>query len=641
VSDIITKDFIEKYSGRMAPFGGNGVGYLTYKRTYAREVPGEDRTEDWHETIARCINGAQAIGADYTKEEAQRLFDYMFNLKGSFAGRCLWQLGTPMIEKYGGPSLLNCWYVDINSIRSFEFVMHHLAMGGGVGFSIERSIVHDFPKVKENVTIRHDRTADADFIVPDSREGWVSLLREVLQSFFFTGKSFSYSTILIRGYGAPLKTFGGTASGPEILIEGMTNISSILSARAGKKIRSIDALDICNVIGKVIVAGSARRSAQIGIGDCDDYLYLRAKRWSTHNIPAYRSNSNNSIYADSYDEIIDEFWKNYDGGSEPYGLINRKLARKNGRLGELVDDSRVNGVNPCGEIFLESGESCNLGEIFLPRIASKKELIDISKLIYKTQKAITTLRFPFRETEEVVQRNRRLGLGITGWLQATPDQVSWLDECYKELRAFDIEWSKKKGINPSIKLTTTKPSGTLSLLPFVTPGIHPAYDQYFIRRIRIGSNDPLVQVCRDNGYNVQYDIQLDGTENHRLCVVDFPCSVPEGTKLANEMTAIEQLEWVVKAQTVWSDNAVSVTVYYKKEELEDIKIWLKKNYSTKIKSVSFLLHSDHNFPLPPYEAISKEQFVKMQSKVKPFGSLSRVDSAEIDSECDSGACPIK
>jgi adenosylcobalamin-dependent ribonucleoside-triphosphate reductase len=304
--------------------------------------------------------------------------------------------------------------------------------------------------------VRHEKTNDADFIVGDSRNGWSALLGKVLKSYFETGESFTYSTILVRGYGASLKTFGGTASGPEVLIEGIQNISDILNARVGKKIRSIDALDIANIIGKIVVAGSARRSAQIAIGDPDDFLFLKAKNWGKGDIPAWRANSNNSIYADAYDEIIDEFWKGYDGSGEPYGLINRNLIRKNGRLGEKVNDNKVIGTNPCGEIGLEDGEPCNLAEIFLPNISSKEELFDVSALLYKTQKAITTLAYPYKKSQDVIERNRRLGQGITGWLQATEEQLSWVDDAYKNLKAVDEKWSNEIKINKSIKLIWKK-----------------------------------------------------------------------------------------------------------------------------------------------------------------------------------------
>lgn len=641
--NIITEEFVSQYVNKTPPWGFSGLGEIVYKRTYSRDIEELGRKEEWHETIARCINGAQKIGAGYTQDEAERLFDYVFNLKGIFSGRSLWQLGTPLVEKMSGVSLVNCWTTTISKVEDFKFLMDHLMVGGGVGYSVERAMVHDFPKVKKVSGITHQKTNDADFIVPDSRQGWSSLLEKVLNSYFYSGQSFTYSTILIRGFGAPLKTFGGTASGPEVLIEGMSEICKILDSRVGKKIRSIDALDIANIIGKIVVAGSARRSAQIAIGDPDDFLFLRAKNWGNGDIPAWRSNSNNSIYADSYDEIIEEFWKGYNGSGEPYGLINRSLMKNTGRLGEFVDDSRIIGTNPCGEISLEDGEPCNLAEIFLPNIQSKEELIDLSKLLYKTQKAITTLSYPYKKSQDVIHKNRRLGQGVTGWMQSTEEQLSWISDSYIALKEFDKQWSDQIGISPSIKLTTVKPSGTLSLLAGVTPGIHPAYAEYYIRRVRMGSGDPLVQYCREKGYHVQYDIGLDGKENHTICVVSFPCETPVHAVLAKDVTAIDQLEWVMKAQTDWADNNVSVTVYYRKEELDGIKKWLSENYTSNIKSVSFLLHSDHGFNLAPYEEITKDRYDSMYSKIKVSGNFldTSVGLSIDDLECITGACPVK
>lgn len=643
--EFIDPAFVASYAEQRAPWGFSGLGEIVYMRTYSRFVESLGRKEQWHETLERSINGAQEIGAGYTQEEMQRLFDYMFNLKGSFSGRALWQLGTPLVRKFNASSLNNCYYTNIESIEDYEFLMDHLMLGGGVGFSVERARVHSFPKIKPGVTISHVRTNDADFIVPDSRQGWSALLHEVLKSYFHTGKSFTYSTILVRSFGAKLNTFGGTASGPEILIEGMEDISKILARRSGKKMRSIDALDIANIIGKVVVAGSARRSAQIAIGDPDDFLFLKAKNWNSGTIPAYRGNSNNSIYADSYDEIVDELWKGYNGSGEPYGLINRGLASKEGRLGEYIKDDKIVGPNPCAEIILEDGESCNLAEIFLPNVTSREELEDLSILLYKTQKAITTLDYPYEKTRKVVARNRRLGQGITGWMQATDEQISWTSDAYDKLREFDTKWSLELGISESIKLTAIKPSGTLSLLAGVSPGIHPAYARFYIRRVRIGAGDPIVDYCRARGYPVQYDIGLDGKEDHKTMVVTFPCESPENALLAKDTTAIEQLEWVVKAQTLWADNAVSVTVYYKKEELPGIQEWLKNNYEKKVKSVSFLLHSEHGFNLAPYEEITEDEYNKISHRIKDVNmndSILEDRSLEtLDLECEGGACPVR
>jgi ribonucleotide reductase alpha subunit len=640
---VISQEFVDSYKGKQAPWGFNGLGEIVYLRTYSRPITELGRNETWPETLQRVVNGALEIGTKWTDEEAEKIFDHMFNLRCSVSGRALWQLGTDLVRKFNAASLNNCYFVNIEKIDDFEFLFDYLMLGGGVGFSVERSKIHELPKIKSGVSVKHERTYDADIIVPDSRGGWRRLLHSVLKSYFYTGKSFSYSTILVREFGAPLKTFGGTASGPGALIDGVEDICRVMENRVGKKLRSVDVLDICNIIGRIVVSGSSRRSAQISIGDPDDILFLRAKNWGSGNVPGWRSNSNNSIYADSWEEIMPELWKGYDGSGEPYGLLNRRLARSMGRVGEKKSDPSVEGFNPCAEIALGDGESCNLSTIFLPNIRSKKELNEVSILLYKLQKAITSMDYPYAKTTKIVQKNRRLGQSVTGILQATDEQVSWLDATYKNLVEFDEKFSATEGIPASIRLTTVQPSGTLSLLPGVTPGIHPAYARYYIRRVRFSSADPLVDACRRRGYKVVPEILIDGREDHTKLVVEFPCESPENAVLAKDMTAIEQLEWVKFMQKEWADNAVSVTVYYKKEELPDIKDWLKENFDAHIKSVSFLLHSDHNFPLPPYEEITKEHYEKMLASID--ASIPMVIDASgtmmDDADCATGACPVR
>lgn len=784
---ILSQSFIDSYRTVTPPFGFNGLGFIVYKRTYSR-IKDDGTNEEWYETVARCVNGAQKIGAGYTKDEAERLYDHVFNLRCNFAGRMLWQLGTPTVDKLCANSLLNCWFATINEPKAFLFLFENLMLGGGVGFSVRREDVHELPRVKKGVTITHQATKDADFIVPDSRQGWVKLLSKVLDAYYVTGKSFTYSTILVRGAGEKISGFGGTASGPQILIEGIEKIAGILKSREEKKLRSIDALDICNAIGSVVVAGNVRRSAEIALGDPDDYLYLRAKNWSLGNVPNHRAMSNNTIYADSFEHISDEVWSNgytidpHTGCAkgEPYGFFNLPLSQKYGRIkdgsmkdSEIYPEDRDNcsGTNPCqpawarvqirgregystigdikvgdeiacaggwtkvlakwstgvkpvyryktesigtfvgtenhrvlqrgekvevkdathidvwfnscdsanskiitekivsrellgdeevfdmtvdneshtywtdgciasncGEISLSSYECCNLSELYLNNITSKEQLIDCATLLYKTQKAIAAMPFLHEETNAIVHRNMRLGLGVTGVCQSL-DKVDWLDDCYVALRAFDAQWSKQRGWPRSIKLTTIKPSGTLSLLGGATPGVHPAYSQFYIRRVRMGSGDKLVKQCRDAGYHVEYVRDFDGKEKRDTVVVEFPCKTPEGAILAKDMPVLKQLDMVAKLQSIWSDNAVSVTAYYEPDELPALKAWMKENYEKNVKSVSFLLRDKHGFQQAPYEEITEAQYLAKISHVKP---LAQVSGGVLDGvECAGGACPVR
>lgn len=770
-------NFLKKYDDKQPLWGFGGLGYIVMKRSYARRI--ENRTEEWWEVVRRGVEGAQEIGANYTTEEAERLYDHVFNLRCNFAGRALWQLGTGTIKKLGANSLINCFYTDITKLEDFLFIFENLMLGGGLGYSVRKEHAYEFPKIKEGVIITHQKTNDADFIVPDSREGWIALLDKVLKSYFYSGKSFAYSTILIRGKGEKIKTFGGIAAGPQVLVNGISEICKVLKSREGKKLRSIDVLDVCNLISQIVISGNVRRSAAIALGDVDDSLFLKAKRWDTGKIPNWRAMSNNTVECNNIEDLQPLFWEGYKGNGEPYGLFNLKLAKKYGRTGEEHFDETGNGLNPCisgdtliwtrdGEVRIDSvvgeevdvwngytwstvvpqitgynqkmirltlsnekkidctyyhefnkegdmygnytkaidlkvgdflkeyrlpdntvekpkiksieelpdaekvfcfnepekhqgtfngivtrqcgeivaladKETCNLSELYMNNIPNKETMLDCAKLLYKYQKAVCNMNYIDKETTEIVHKNNRIGVGVTGILQNQKAlEENWYDYTYKELRNFDKRWSKERGWNKSIRLTTIKPSGSLSLLAGATPGIHPAYSEYYIRRVEMSSNDPLVKYCKDLGLNVEYRKHFDGTDDRLTVKVEFPCFVGEDTPTSEKLTAVELLEYVKKMQTIWADNAVSVTCYYKKEELPEIKKWLKNNYNDNIKTVSFLLHSDHGFIQAPYEPIAKEKYEELISNVKPITPINQDTTVtDLTSDCDTGSCPIR
>jgi ribonucleoside-triphosphate reductase len=628
------------------------VGYLTYKRTYARKLDetldSDSPTEEFEDTVERVLWSCQEqFGCHFTSEELDRLREYLMMFKGSVAGRFLWQCGTATVDRIGLASLQNCAFTVIDHpIRPFTWCMDMLALGSGVGYNLQRKHIDKLPEVR--TWFKKPKRMDdggADFIIPDSREGWVRLLGKTLKAAFLSHSpekgSFTYSTQAIRGAGQPIKGFGGVASGPEDLVWGIGKISEVLMKRAGRKIRPIDALDIMNIIGHIIVAGNVRRSAQIAIGDPDDVEFLLSKRWDMGTIPKWRAMSNNSVVCNDISELHDYFWDGYEGKGEPFGLINLNLSQSCGRLGETkYPDKGVQGFNPCAEQSLEPFETCCLAEVYLPNITSKLEFLDVIELLYRINKHSLMLPTHHPETLEVVRRNMRMGIGLTGILQASKEQMSWLDEGYKYLRDFDKKYSQINKMSPSIKLTTVKPSGTLSLLPGVLPGIHAGYARYMIRRITIASDHHLVDVCREHGYPIEYKLNLDGSEDYGSVVVTFPYSYPEGSKLAKDMTAIDQLEAIKHLQTVWSDNSVSCTIYYKLEELPEIKKYLQKNYKDNHKSLSFLLHSDHGFKQAPYEEITKEAFDKLVASTRPITSVASA-AFESDDECASGVCPVR
>ena len=638
-TDLDFKDII-------VPWGE--IGYITFKRTYARRLKDDDpnsKTEEFWQVVQRELDASdKQLGVGFKKKKKKRYAQLRMNLKFSTAGRFMWQLGTKTVDQLGLPSLQNCAFVVVNTpIRPFTWTFEMLMLGSGVGYNIQKHNVYQLPKLKNKIKIERKDTNDADFIVPDNREGWVKLLGKTLKAHFYGGEGFSYSTVCVRSKGATIKGFGGTASGPDDLCWGINEIHKILNSRSGKKLRPIDCLDIMNIIGSVVVAGNVRRSAQIAIGDYDDIEFLKSKRWDLGQIPNWRAMSNNSIVApENIDDLPKEFWETYNQG-EPYGLINLDLARTVGRTGETqYQDPEVEGFNPCAEQSLANFETCCLAEIFLSNIETYDELIECLTFAYRMNKHSLALHCSLKETEFIVNKNMRMGIGVTGVLQATEEQRSWLKNAYLWLRSYDEMYSKLHEFPISIKLTTLKPSGSLSLLPGVTPGVHPnPAGPYYIRRIRISSQSNLVDVCRKHGYSIEPQKNYDGTEDRTTMVVSFPCKLPESTPVAADYDWRTQLDMVRRMQAEWSDNSVSCTVYYKKEDIEDIKEYLKKHFKNEIKTVSFLLYHGHGFDQAPYETITKEQY---EETVKNTKQITSVEIKEEDFDiidCANGACPIK
>jgi ribonucleoside-triphosphate reductase len=613
------------------------------------------RVEEWFETCARVCQGLVDLGGKFTWRELQYLYETMFYLRGCVSGRALWQLGTDTVKNIGADSLQNCWHVAVNDVSAFTFTFNQLMLGGGVGFNVLPQYVYELPEISFNPPISRVNTHDCDLIVPDNREGWVELLDRILEAFYFTGKPLHYNTQCVRPKGAPIRGFGGTASGPEDLVMGMKNIVRILRSRYQNKLRPIDAMDIMNIIGEIVVSGNVRRSSEITLGDPHDFLYLNAKNWGLHQIPNWRTMSNNSIAANKYDDILPQFWisgytPNLDGEmeGEPYGLVNLNNCRRYGRLidgSDANNDPDVVGVNPCAEITLANKEGCNLAEIFLPNIRSEQEFKDVAGILFKGCKTISNGGFSDPETDAIVKKNHRIGIGLTGYMQAHQyHDGQLLDRVYEHLIDVDRTYSKVLGIKRSIKLTTMKPSGTLSLLPGVTPGMHAAISKYMFRTVRMSANHPLVQVCRDHGYHVEPKIELDGTHNHDTMVVYFPVETPDGATLAEDLDVIEELEVQKHLQTYWADNSVSATHYFETDDVPRIKEWLSENYDDSVKSTSFLLRLGHGFKQAPFQPITKERYEEAVANVRPITSAlieEGWDDVDDALECASGHCPVK
>lgn len=617
----------------------SNLARVVYRRTYSRKDSGT--LENWEQTVQRAVMG-NVKGKNVPEEEIKELIRLANERKAGPAGRGYWFSGAPSQERIGGAALNNCWFLTADNWEHFVIAQDLLMLGGGVGLSVEHQFSSKLPKIRKDVTILHKGSKDADFIVPDSREGWCELTRRVLESYFVTGRSFTYSTVCVRGYGEPIVGFGGSASGPIPLIKFVENLCSILAPRAGKHMRPIDAADIITATGEMVVSGNVRRSAIIILGDCWDKEYLKAKRWDLGAIPTHRSCANYSVVCSDVEDLHPLFWKTYEQG-EPFGLVNRENIQKYGRMGELKPDSAI-GVNPCAEATLENGEPCNLTEMALCNMESEEEFIRAARLMQRYAKRVTLENYHHAISAAVIQRNRRTGNGITGCLASPLFNPDTLDRAYAAIQEEDAAYSKELGVPRSKRTTVVKPSGTMSkvLDCMGYEGLHAAYSRYFVQRVRFASNDPLISKLKAAGHYIEPTVKFDGTMDPQTLVADFYVAAPEGQPVADEnWDTWKQLDVLKMAQKHWADQAVSVTVYYKREDIPQLKTWLAGNLQH-LKSISFLCHSDHGFKQAPKETISEEQYERLSKKIRPIDIEDIGDSGLLaDMECAGGVCPVR
>ncbi|MFX1257257.1 MAG: ATP cone domain-containing protein [Promethearchaeota archaeon] len=645
ISFKLDENFINKYEGKQPDWGP--LGYVTYKRTYARMIEDENRKEEFWETIRRVVEGCYSIQKEHciklslpwsdkkAQKSAQRMFEKIWNFKMCPPGRGLWMMGTEFIARHGSMALNNCGFastadIDLKYTKAFEFVMDALMLGVGVGFDA---------KGAGKIKINKPKEGYFDFKIPDSREGWVEALKLILEAYFLGKQIPNYDFSLIRPAGEPIRGFGGIASGPEPLKEMLKAIQSILELRIGQKITSIDILDIMNHIGKCVVAGNVRRSAEIALGMPNDLDFITSKQ-DKEKLYSHRWASNNSIFAVKgldYSFIADQIAVN----GEP-GVFWLENAMSYSRMGDEPDykDKKAAGVNPCGEQTLESFELCCLVETFPSRNESYEEFQDTLKYAYLYAKSVTLVNTHWKETNAVMLKNRRMGVSQTGIIEAFIKHgrrkiLEWCDKGYEYLRKLDEKYSDWLCIPKSIKLTTVKPSGTVSLLPGVTPGIHYPHSEYYIRRIRISKNSDLVDIIKNAGYHIEDDLYSDNSY-----VIEFPIHEKYFDRSKKDVSLWEQAENAATYQRYWSDNQVSITITFQKDEMKEIKHVLEC-YEDKLKSVSFLPIKEHGYKQAPYEEITKEKYEEMITNLKPLDLYETSDRAIGEKFCDSDKCEVR
>jgi adenosylcobalamin-dependent ribonucleoside-triphosphate reductase len=666
----LSEDFVNKYSTTPAPFGfsdagSNSLGEITFIRTYSR-VKEDGTKERWHEVCRRVIEGMYSVQKNHAKDNrlpwndnkaqksAQEAFQRMFELKWTPPGRGLWAFGTPMtMEKRNSASLQNCAMVSTRDIDRndpgalFAWVMDALMLGIGVGF--------DTLGQDKQMSIYAPTEPASIYEIPDTREGWVESVRLLINSFLRANQpiqEFTYD--LIRPLGVPIKGFGGVASGPEPLIDLHTRIRNVIGSRAGEAFDSRAIVDIINLIGTCVVSGNVRRSATLALGTAEDDGFINLKNpevFPERNSydpekPGWAWMSNNSISATvgtKYEDYVDLIADN----GEP-GFIWLDVARSYGRLADAPDykDTRIMGFNPCAEQPLESYELCTLVEVHLNRHDSKEDFLKTLKFAYLYGKTVTLMPTHWQQTNGIMQRNRRIGTSLTGIAafadeHGLPTTREWMDEGYNKIRHYDHKYSEWLCVRESVRVTTVKPSGSVSLLSGATPGVHwgPG-GEFYLRAIRFGNTDPMLHLFKAAGYKVEPDLVSANTQ-----VVYFP--VASGHKRAEKQVSLfEKIGLAATAQKYWSDNGVSVTLSFDKETEKQFVAPALNMYEGQLKAVSFLPMGNKTYPQQPYSEITREEYNAYVGKIGKIDWSAIYDGvenleAEGEAYCSTDACEIK
>lgn len=636
LSDSFVRPFFEK-----KPDWGQ-VGEFTWRRTYERDLDlghwagTSRRVSEWtHQSLkSYCIKNNRPWSEDKARASAEKMFKLMFDFKFLPPGRGLWVAGTKVPELKGGAALNNCGFVSTGYtvIDAATWLMDMSMLGVGVGFDL---LGADTTTGSAEGPLGRLIKAKAGrvHVIDDTREGWVSAVYAALIGY----TNFDYSKI--RPVGSPIETFGGTASGPEPLRE-LINwiIANVHPAEYWSKTLIVD---LMNMIGRTVVAGNVRRSAEIALGDAsDEFLNLKNYEMYPEETAMYRWASNNSVVAsvgDDYSGIAERIAAN----GEP-GVFWLDNARRFGRMGRSPDnaDLAAAGCNPCSEQTLEHKELCCLVETFPSRHESFYEYQETLKYAYLYAKAVTLIETHDADTNEIIRRNRRIGCSMSGIQEAVAKfgtvefYRKWCREGYKYIKSLDSRYSEWLDVNRSIKVTSVKPSGTVSLLPGVSPGIHFPISEYYYRVIRVRSDSPFVEMHKKAGYRC---VDLSPKEPDTTAIY-FPVKQGNFSRAEHEVSLWEQFEHVRMMQHQWADNQVSATLKFHKHEEKDIEPLLEMAQFS-CKSLSMLPHSEHGFEHAPYQPITRYVYTKA------IDALSEVDYSEAkhevtDAYCDGDACTV-
>jgi len=586
------------------------------KRTYNRWDADLKQRESWFDSVFRYSNYFESKIPLTILPDFHLAINAIINKEVMPSMRALWSAGPALDEN--NLAAYNCAYVAVDDIEKFCEILYVLMHGTGVGYSVERQYIQQLPIVADNF----DGMVPIH-IIEDSKLGWKNAYGICIES-LYAGVIPSFDYSLIRPKGAILKTFGGRASGPQPLKELIEFTIRIFKGAKGRKLNSLEVHDICCMIANCVVVGGVRRSACISFSNLSDQRLKHAKDgqfWLEH---PYRSMANNSIaYTEKPDTslFMEEWLTLMRSGSGERGLVNvESIKRKASKFNRKnVDNLRL---NPCAEAILQDRGLCNLTEVvvrFNDTVNTIKEKIRFAVLLGCVQSTLTYFPNVNPTWESNAIEERLLGVSLTGVCdnKLFTKVNTKTKEILKELKEFahqcSIEYATALNINTPKQVTLVKPSGTVSQLVNCSSGLHPRFSDYYIRRVRVTTKDPIAQLLIDKG--VPYNPEVGQEDNPNTWVFEFPMKSPRGSITKDMWTAIEQLEYWKMWNENWCDGNPSVTIYVGEDEWVEVGAWVYANWDN-ICGLSFLPRDGNLYPLAPYEDITSQEYYKLCSLYK-------------------------
>ena len=624
---------------------------------YARWDYDKGRRETWDETVERYFDFftghlKETCEYDLTNGERVELEKSVKELKVMPSMRCLMTAG-PALEKENVAGY-NCSYVKIDSLRSFDEILYVLMNGTGVGFSVEEEYCNKIPSVPDELY-----ETETTIVVADSKLGWARAFKELI-SLLYGGHIPKWDISKVREAGAPLKTFGGRASGPAPLIDLFKFTVNTIKNALGRKLKPVECHDIVCKIAEIVVVGGVRRSALISLSNLNDREMRFAKHGEWYKDNVQRALANNSVnYKEKPDvgTFMREWLSLYDSKSGERGIYS-SLASKN-HVSELNNKEKDKdgtyiqrrlaredfGTNPCSEIILRSREFCNLSEVVIrsnDNLQSIKDKVRIATILGTFQSTLTNFKYLSREWGRNCEEERLLGVSLTGIMDnaITNGSKDNIKKTLNELRDIAVEtnkeYAKKLGINRAAAITCVKPSGTVSQLVDSASGIHARHNPYYIRTVRADNKDPLCKMMKAEGFPNEPDV----SKPEHTTVFSFPQKSPEGATCRTEMTAWKQLSlWHTYAKE-WCEHKPSVTVSIKEDEWVNTAAWVYENFDD-ISGISFLPFSDHTYRQAPYQDCSEKEYkllVDQMPKNVNWASLAEYETQDYTSASQEFAC---